>query len=699
MPSRVRKRDGREVPFDPRKIEAAVGKALAAVGEDEPTFAGEIAGVVTLTLESRYGAAPDAPSAVEAVPDIEEIQDLVEQALIELGRANVAKAYILYRDRRARAREALEVHETSDPARALARSRVEVRTPERTQPWSKGRIVAALINEAQLTREVAEKVAARVEERVFAARWKQVSTALVRELVDNELLALGLATALRRQVSFGLPSYDLRKLLSAVDEPLDPARAAHGESLVDRGVESKLSGEVLRRFALHEVLSEDSARAHLSGDLHLIEIGRPNQALTCAVPAALVQAGGPPAQAPYDALDELVELARDVAHGVVLEDAGALLAPFAAAARGAALEGWLRALCAASAAAGKNLDLQLGGGGGARAQTATERLIEALAALPQSAHLPRLFIDHSELLRRLDDRSGDEAFVGAVEALLLAGRLVPTWGTDEEHCVGPGLHRFAHERAALTCGGAVALNLPRIALRAGPWREDRALELLAAACGAAVDALGELAQFQRRTHGARPGDVRGRVAYAVTPVGLREALAILGDGEVRPDQGARLIGFLGEALRRAGDARKLAVVLTPFFGERVRARFASLDAELPQHAQRLLFGEGERERAGAPYGAGYRLSPVPGRAIWAAEAELLTTVPVGALHPLPEERSRGGVVSLVDAWKRFDRLREEREGDEPAPHTPHKPRQSPLFDPATRTPASPARERASGTPR
>jgi hypothetical protein len=68
----------------------------------------------------------------------------------------------------------------------------------------------------------------------------------------------------------------------------------------------------------------------------------------------------------------------------------------------------------------------------------------------------------------------------------------------------------------------------------------------------------------------------------------------------------------------------------------VRARFAALDAELHQHAQRLLFGERERTRR-PPTRLGYRLSPVPGRAIWAAEAELLSTVPAGALHPLPED--------------------------------------------------------------
>ena len=34
--ARVRKRDGREVPFDERKIAAAIAQAMRAVGEDGP---------------------------------------------------------------------------------------------------------------------------------------------------------------------------------------------------------------------------------------------------------------------------------------------------------------------------------------------------------------------------------------------------------------------------------------------------------------------------------------------------------------------------------------------------------------------------------------------------------------------------------------------------------------------------------------
>ena len=108
----VVKRDGREKPFDRDCIVTAVRKAQEAASDGDAHFAQEVADVVALTLASRC-ASPD-PSTPPHTPSVEEIQDLVEQALIEMGRTPIAKAYILYRDRRARAREAMTIIDPCD---------------------------------------------------------------------------------------------------------------------------------------------------------------------------------------------------------------------------------------------------------------------------------------------------------------------------------------------------------------------------------------------------------------------------------------------------------------------------------------------------------------------------------------------------------------------------------------------------------
>ena len=93
----VRKRDGREVPFDETKITDAIFKAAMAVGGEDRQTAMELTIDVLKLLKKQYNG---------CVFGVEEIQDLVEKVLIEAGHARTAKAYILYRDGRTRMRDA-----------------------------------------------------------------------------------------------------------------------------------------------------------------------------------------------------------------------------------------------------------------------------------------------------------------------------------------------------------------------------------------------------------------------------------------------------------------------------------------------------------------------------------------------------------------------------------------------------------------
>jgi len=87
----VRKRDGRIVPFDQEKITNAIFKAAQSVGGDDRERAVFISNTVVSMIEERYDGG-------SRIPSVEEIQDLVERALIKYGHAKTAKAYILYRD-------------------------------------------------------------------------------------------------------------------------------------------------------------------------------------------------------------------------------------------------------------------------------------------------------------------------------------------------------------------------------------------------------------------------------------------------------------------------------------------------------------------------------------------------------------------------------------------------------------------------
>ena len=95
--SRIYKRDGHLAEFDAEKIAQAIFKAAVAVGGSDYGTARRLASQVVEELRSAPG---------DDFPTVEQVQDCVEKVLIENGHARTAKAYILYREKRAVARDA-----------------------------------------------------------------------------------------------------------------------------------------------------------------------------------------------------------------------------------------------------------------------------------------------------------------------------------------------------------------------------------------------------------------------------------------------------------------------------------------------------------------------------------------------------------------------------------------------------------------
>jgi len=98
MYSQIRKRDGRLVNFSSDKIAQAIFKAAKVVGGYDYETSIMLADKVVQYMAGQIGT--------DEIPDVEFVQDCVEKVLIENGHAKTAKAYILYRDKRTRFREA-----------------------------------------------------------------------------------------------------------------------------------------------------------------------------------------------------------------------------------------------------------------------------------------------------------------------------------------------------------------------------------------------------------------------------------------------------------------------------------------------------------------------------------------------------------------------------------------------------------------
>ena len=97
MPEHLVKRDGSVKPFDAAKITAAIAKAGKATGEFGEKRAQEMCETLVI---------PKIKSLNLVTPDIEQVQDAVEHALFDSGYFATLRAYIVYREQRAKSRDA-----------------------------------------------------------------------------------------------------------------------------------------------------------------------------------------------------------------------------------------------------------------------------------------------------------------------------------------------------------------------------------------------------------------------------------------------------------------------------------------------------------------------------------------------------------------------------------------------------------------
>ncbi|MHC4821093.1 MAG: ATP cone domain-containing protein, partial [Planctomycetota bacterium] len=363
-PTHIRKRDGRVVPFDEGKIADAIYRAALAVGGEDRFLAEELASVVTLFLGKMGGAARalaggeepstpspalpgmdglPAPSEPSPPPTIEQVQDVVEKVLIETGHAKTAKAYILYRDRRSRLRDAAAARLADSPPTLFDDRLLVVDDPalERSGPFASDRLVRAVAAETGLRREAAAGVVQGVEERLRRSKVQRLPAPLLTSLVDAELLDRGLLEDPRRRSGVALSRHVIEAALAPKGRPglaVPPEEAAR-----------RLGGEALRAYALADVLPGDVARAHLEGSLHVHGLSRPAALLTASLSldavkvAGVTGAGGrTPARATGSAARFLAQVGRAsstlrgyVTHGIGIPACNVLMAPLVAEGRDA----------------------------------------------------------------------------------------------------------------------------------------------------------------------------------------------------------------------------------------------------------------------------------------------------------------------------------------------------------------------------
>jgi len=258
----VRKRDDRVAPFDIEKIRLAIKAAAAETEEDVAVDI--VANVVESRLIPRFDNGE--------VPHIEEIQDLVEEILMRSDYLRTSKAYILYRQKRAERRTQLQVRVESQQGGNSTDVALLVSPDTKAEyhPWDKMRIAEALQVESGLEEKEAFDVASAVERRIFKSGLKRISTALIREITDNELFERGHQAHLQKQISIGLPKHDIDQLIFHKSKENSNVAANNPEA-----IGHSISETIQKQYALQEIFAGDVADAHCQGLIHVHDLGYP----------------------------------------------------------------------------------------------------------------------------------------------------------------------------------------------------------------------------------------------------------------------------------------------------------------------------------------------------------------------------------------------------------------------------------------
>ncbi|GAH23429.1 unnamed protein product, partial [marine sediment metagenome] len=263
MTQTIKKREGQLVEFDKKKITEAIFAAMLAAGEKNKTISEKVAEQVIIKLEKRFK---------DKIPQVEEVQDIVEEVLIREGMVKVAKAYILYRDRRSRIRESLKVRKKVENHESTTDLSLLVSTPtsENIFHWDRNKIVQALVKEAELPLNISTKIAKAVEKKIVDLGLSEISTSLIRELVDNELFTRGYEHKWRKQKIIGIPAFDLKQLFLSKSKENSNIGNNNPEA-----INLTIAENTIKQYMLQEVFSKEISNAHLKGWIHIHDLGYP----------------------------------------------------------------------------------------------------------------------------------------------------------------------------------------------------------------------------------------------------------------------------------------------------------------------------------------------------------------------------------------------------------------------------------------
>ena len=147
---------------------------------------------------------------------------------------------------------------------SMYREQMLVRTSRLAiERFDRNKIAESLIREASVPADLAQRVAREAERRLLKLGTKYLTAPLIREFVNAILIERGLEEYRHKMTRLGFPVYDVTLLMKEMS----------GKSANVEDVQMTAGRRVIGEYTLLNVLPRKVADAHISGEIHIANLG------------------------------------------------------------------------------------------------------------------------------------------------------------------------------------------------------------------------------------------------------------------------------------------------------------------------------------------------------------------------------------------------------------------------------------------
>ncbi|MCP8309105.1 MAG: helix-turn-helix domain-containing protein [archaeon] len=186
------------------------------------------------------------------------LRKLAKQALVSLDRGE--RKYAISSLGRLLLNLTRQIEEQS----MLESGKFYVRTSKQTmEEFNPDKILQSLIREAGMPVELAQRITNEIEARISKFQATYLTAPLIREMVNALLIEHGYEEYRHKLTRLGLPVFDVTELMNKASRAREELGAVLGQT----------AKSVFSEYLLLTQLPRDVSDAHLSGDIHLSDIG------------------------------------------------------------------------------------------------------------------------------------------------------------------------------------------------------------------------------------------------------------------------------------------------------------------------------------------------------------------------------------------------------------------------------------------